>query len=182
VKRAGAVEVDRDLIRLVVPDLPETTPGIDAEPGPLPPGAGDELSMGESTADDANESVAADIGDADIGQPEETAVHAADDDVLGIDAMAETANTGMVDGGPLGEELGAIDFSFEPDAHTGPLGPPVEFPSESFEIAAGAEPFPSRAIPIEQDSSAGSDFAPPSEEDVDLGVVADTFETESLES
>ena len=53
VKQAAGIDVDRDVIRVVIPDLPETTPGIDADPGPLPPGSDDASSMTEPTEDDA---------------------------------------------------------------------------------------------------------------------------------
>jgi hypothetical protein len=52
--KAQRIVVDRTLIRTVVPDLPDTTPGIDDPPPPLPEAAVDEMatSAAESTTDD----------------------------------------------------------------------------------------------------------------------------------
>jgi hypothetical protein len=41
VTKAGAIEVDRSVLRVVIPEVPDTTPGIDDPPGPLPDGAVD---------------------------------------------------------------------------------------------------------------------------------------------
>jgi hypothetical protein len=50
VARAGAIGVDRTLIRTVIPELPDTTPGIDDPAGPLPEGAVDWSEFIESSA------------------------------------------------------------------------------------------------------------------------------------
>jgi len=51
VTKAGNIEVDRSLIRTVIPELPETTPGIDDDAGPLSPGSGDGSSNGSTNED-----------------------------------------------------------------------------------------------------------------------------------
>jgi len=98
VTKAGAIEVDRSLIRTVMPELPETTPGLDADPGPLPPGTGDVSSTGSIDEDGPVTSADPDSSDGgtDSGA-EETA--AATPDLTGgggdssADPGASTTNT-----------------------------------------------------------------------------------------
>ncbi len=67
VTKAGAIEVDRTVLRVVIPDVPDTTPGIDDAPGPLPDGAVDwseYIETGAVTTDVLGGDAVASIGQA----------------------------------------------------------------------------------------------------------------------
>ncbi len=99
--RAQAIVVDRAAIRTVMPDLPETTPGIDDPAPPLPEGAqgtpDDDLSLhvgpadGEpATADSAADDVVGDTGGFDEPAPADAAGDGVDDDVAPAAAVDDT--------------------------------------------------------------------------------------------
>ena len=98
VTKAAAIEVDRSLIRTVVPELPETTPGLDADPGPLPAGTEEVSSTGFTDEDGPVTSADPDSSDgATDSGAEETAAATPDLTGEGGDSIAKpgagTTNT-----------------------------------------------------------------------------------------
>lgn len=206
VKQAGAIQVDRDVIRVVFPDLPATTPGYDADPGPLPPGAEEEVSSTDATSED--EAVAA-------GQSSDDAVAAADgstdesgldgsdagsddvptaggDDSLGLDTFGDSA------GGQGFETSGLTEFDTAPEPAAfidDGGGEPTNFETEvdagfgadTFETpAAAADPlsgggFGGDALGGEADQFATSDFAAPADDGMEFAA-SDSFESDGFEA
>jgi len=209
VKQAGAIHVDRDVIRVVFPDLPTTTPGFDADPGPLPAGAREEVSANDSPSDDeavaaaelSTEAVAAGDGDAEDGSSDEAVGAAGSDDVptaggddsLGLDTFVDSAGGQGFETSASGE----LDTAPEPAAFLdGGAGSPEStdfgteidsaFDVDTFEApAAAADPFAGAgfggdAVGGEADQFATSDFAAPADDGVEFAG-ADSFESESFE-
>jgi hypothetical protein len=88
VAKAGGIEVDRSVLRVVIPDVPDTTPGIDDAPGPLPEGAVDWTEYIDTSAvtsdvlgGDAVASIGQDASDTDVQTDADVAAPSDDDSV-----------------------------------------------------------------------------------------------------
>ncbi len=209
VKQAEGIEVDRDVIRVVIPDLPETTPGIDADPGPLPPGSDDASSMSEPTEDDAvasaGEEPAADGAGTEPGDDQaaiaadgesESGAVTAGGSALGEEVFTDTASgqsfetsgfeATFEESSPSAGESG-FDTAIEPAAALDAMAAPTDFGAE-----LGADTFEAPAAVADmlagdslgsgtEDSFASSDFAAPAEPDLEFAP-SDGFESETFEA
>jgi hypothetical protein len=210
VKQAGAIPVDRDVIRVVFPDLPATTPGFDADPGPLPAGAQEEVSANDTNsngeavaaAEFSGEAVAAADGSTADGSSDETDVAAGSDDVptaggddsLGLDTFVDTSSGQGFETSASGEfdtapEPAAFLDSGAGSSESTDFGAEVDsgFRDDTFETpAAASDPFAGDsfggdAVGGEADQFATSDFAAPTDDGMEFAS-ADSFESESFDS
>jgi hypothetical protein len=207
VKQAGAIQVDRDVIRVVFPDLPTTTPGFDADPGPLPAGAQEEISADDSPSNDeaiaaaelSTESVATGDGNTEDGSSDETVVAAGSDDVptaggddsLGLDTFVDSAGGQGFETSASGEFDAPEPAAFLDGGASSPestdFGTETDsgFGVDTFETPAAADPFADEGLGGdtfggEADQFATSDFAAPADDGMEFAS-ADSFESESFE-
>jgi hypothetical protein len=145
VTKAGGIDVDRSVLRVVIPDVPDTTPGIDDAPGPLPEGAIDwseYIDTSAVTSDVLGGEAVATIGqDApDADQPEADAVVGSDDSSDVVGSAAATFDEQPVEERSLTFEQPAAfadDTSFSDTSSFEPASfESSSMPDESFAVDA----------------------------------------------